>query len=46
VAQTKPAQVLAIVALLGLTTKACVPAGGPPGSHSQTIHSYSPKYTD
>jgi hypothetical protein len=45
--QRKPAHVVAIVALLGLTTKACVPAGGaPPGSHSQTIHSCSPNYTD
>jgi hypothetical protein len=30
----------------GLAAKACVPAGGPPGSHSQTIHSCSPNYTD
>jgi hypothetical protein len=46
VVQRKPAHVVAIVALLGLTTKACVPAGAPPGSHSQTIHSCSPNYTD
>jgi hypothetical protein len=45
-AQKRPVHVVAIVALLGLTPKACVPAGGPPGSHSQTIHSCSPNYTD
>ena len=42
----KPVHALLLIALLGLTAKACAAENPPAGSGSHTVHSCSPNYTD